>query len=68
MLATEPYNRDALYGLANAYVGLKSPKLADAAARLVAIEPLNDDAVRMLANGQRMAKKESAANKTAVRF
>ena len=29
----------------------RSPKLADAAARLVAIEPLNDDAVRMLANG-----------------
>ncbi|MEA2723527.1 MAG: hypothetical protein QOH59_1298 [Gemmatimonadales bacterium] len=66
VLATEPNNRDALYGLSNAYVGLKSPKLADAAARLVAIEPLNDDAVRMLANGQRLAKKETQANKTAV--
>ena len=66
VLATEPYNRDALYGLANAYVGLKSPKLADAAARLVAIEPVNEEAVRLLANGQRMAKKETLANKTAV--
>jgi tetratricopeptide (TPR) repeat protein len=66
VLATEPNNRDALYGLSNAYVGLKSPKLADAAGRLVAIEPLNDDAVRMLANGQRLAKKETLANKTAV--
>lgn len=66
VLVTEPNNRDALYGLSNAYVGLKSPKLADAAGRLAAIEPLNDDAVRMLANGQRLAKKESAANKTAV--
>ncbi len=66
VLTTEPYNRDALYGLANAYVGLKSPKLADAAARLVAIEPVNEEAVRLLANGQRMAKKEAAANKTAV--
>jgi tetratricopeptide (TPR) repeat protein len=66
VLATEPNNRDALYGLSNAYVGLKSPKLADAAGRLVAIEPLNDDAVRMLANGQRLAKKETQANKTAV--
>jgi len=66
VLATEPNNRDALYGLSNAYVGLKSPKLADAAARLAAIEPLNDDAVRMLANGQRLAKKETQANKTAV--
>lgn len=66
VLATEPNNRDALYGLSNAYIGLKSPKLADAAARLTAIEPMNDDAVRMLANGQRLAKKEALANKTAV--
>ena len=68
VLADEPYNRDALYGLANAYVGLKSPKLADAAARLVAIEPVNEEAVRLLANGQRMAKKETLANKTAVQL
>jgi len=68
VIAIEPYNRDALYGLSNAYIGLKSPKLADAAARLVAIEPLNDDAVRMLANGQRLAKKEVQANKTATRL
>ena len=68
VLVTEPYNRDALYGLANAYVGLKSPKLADAAARLVAIEPVNEEAVRLLANGLRMAKKETQANKTAVQL
>lgn len=68
VLATEPNNRDALYGLANAYVGLKSPKLADAAARLVAIEPVNEEAVRLLANGQRMAKKETLANKTAIQL
>jgi tetratricopeptide (TPR) repeat protein len=68
VVASEPYNRDALYGLANAYIGLKSPKLADAAARLVAIEPLNDEVVRMLANGQRMAKKETQANKTAIQL
>ncbi|MBA3760750.1 MAG: tetratricopeptide repeat protein [Gemmatimonadales bacterium] len=66
VLTTEPNNRDALYGLSNAYIGLKSPKLADAAARLTAIEPMNDDAVRMLANGQRLAKKETLANKTAL--
>ena len=68
VIAIEPNNRDALYGLANAYIGLKSPKLADAAARLVAIEPLNDDAVRMLANGLRLAKKETLANKTAIQL
>ena len=68
VIAVEPNNRDALYGLANAYIGLKSPKLADAAGRLVAIEPLNEDAVRMLANGLRLAKKETLANKTAVQL
>jgi tetratricopeptide (TPR) repeat protein len=69
VVATEPYNRDALFGLANSYIGLKNgPKLAAAAERLVAIEPLNEDAVRMLANGLRMSKKEAQANKTAIRL
>jgi tetratricopeptide (TPR) repeat protein len=68
VVAKEPYHRDALYGLANSYIGLKNgPKLAETAARLVEIEPMNDEIVRMLANGQRMAKKEAQANKTAVR-
>jgi tetratricopeptide (TPR) repeat protein len=68
VLSTDPYNRDALYGLANAYVGLKSPKLADAATRLVGIEPSNEEAVRLQANGLRMAKKETQANKIAVQL
>jgi hypothetical protein len=68
VLATEPYHRDALYGLANAYIGLKSPKLAGAAGRLAAIEPLNDEVLRMLGTGQRMAKKEALANKTAIKL
>jgi tetratricopeptide (TPR) repeat protein len=68
VVAQEPYNRDALYGLANSYIGLKNgPKLAATAARLVEIEPMNDEIVRMLANGQRLAKKETQANKTAIR-
>jgi tetratricopeptide (TPR) repeat protein len=68
IVAKEPYNRDALYGLANSYIGLKNgPKLAEAAGRLAEIEPYNDEIVRMLANGQRMAKKEAQANKTATR-
>jgi tetratricopeptide (TPR) repeat protein len=68
VLVTEPYHRDALYGLANAYIGLKSPKLAGAAGRLAAIEPLNDEVLRMLGTGQRMAKKEALANKTAIQL
>jgi tetratricopeptide (TPR) repeat protein len=68
IVAKEPYNRDALYGLANSYIGLKNgPKLAEAAGRLAEIEPYNDEIIRMLANGQRMAKKEAQANKTATR-
>jgi tetratricopeptide (TPR) repeat protein len=68
VLAAEPYNRDAMYGLANAYLGLKNwPKLEAAASRLAAIEPMNDEVLRMLATGQRNAKKEVQANKTAVR-
>jgi tetratricopeptide (TPR) repeat protein len=67
VVAAEPYNRDALYGLANSYIGLKKgAQLAQTATRLVAIEPLNDDVLRMLATGQRMAKKEALANKTAM--
>jgi len=68
IVAKEPYNRDALFGLANSYIGLKNgPKLAEAAARLAEIEPMNDEIVRMLANGLRMAKKETQANKAAIR-
>ena len=67
VLANEPYHRDALYGLSNAYVGIKSPKLADAAGRLLAIEPLNDEVVGLLATGQRLAKKETLANKSAMK-
>jgi tetratricopeptide (TPR) repeat protein len=67
LVATEPYNRDALYGLANSYIGLNNgPKLAETAARLAAIEPMNQEIIRMLATGQRKAKKEVLANKTAV--
>jgi tetratricopeptide (TPR) repeat protein len=67
VVAAEPYNRDALFGLANSYIGLKNgPKLAAAAARLLAIEPMNEEIIRMLATGQRMSKKETLANKTAI--
>lgn len=67
VVATEPHNRDALFGLANSYIGLKNgPKLAATAARLVAIEPMNHEIVRMLATGQRLAKREAQANKTAI--
>jgi tetratricopeptide (TPR) repeat protein len=68
VLTTDPNNRDALYGLANSYLGLKSwPKLEATATRLAAIEPMNEEVLRMLATGQRNSKKEALANKTATR-
>jgi tetratricopeptide (TPR) repeat protein len=68
IVAAEPYNRDALYGLANSYIGTKKgPQLFQAATRLVAIEPLNNDALRLLIAGQRLAKKEALANQTAIK-
>ncbi len=67
VLTTDPNNRDALYGLANSYLGLKSwPKLEATATRLAAIEPMNEEVLRMLATGQRNGKKEALANKTAM--
>lgn len=68
VVAAEPYNRDALFGLANSYIGLNNgPKLAETAAKLAAIEPMNEEIIRMLANGQRKAKREVQANKTAIK-
>jgi tetratricopeptide (TPR) repeat protein len=66
IVAAEPYNRDALYGLANAYIATKNPKLGAVATQLAAIEPLNAEIIRMQANGLRMAKKETQANKAAT--
>jgi tetratricopeptide (TPR) repeat protein len=68
VVAPEPYNRDALYGLANSYLGLKSgAKLVTAATRLEALEPMNEDVLRMVATGHRLSKKEASANKAAVK-
>ena len=66
VLAVEPNNRDALYGLSNAYIGLKSPKLADAAGRLVGIEPLNDDAFGCWPTANGWPRRKPLANKTAI--
>ena len=47
LAAAEPYNRDALSNLSNTYLAMKDgPKLAATAGRLVAIEPLSENALR----------------------
>jgi tetratricopeptide (TPR) repeat protein len=62
----EPYNRDALYNLANAHLALKDgPKLLATAQRLVAIEPASENALKLLGEGYKQSKKVNDAVKIA---
>jgi tetratricopeptide (TPR) repeat protein len=64
--AAEPYNRDALYNLANTYLALKDgPKLLATAQRLVAIEPASENALKLLGEGYKESSKVNDAVKTA---
>jgi tetratricopeptide (TPR) repeat protein len=54
VVARNPYSRDAVYNLANAYLALKdNAKVVAAAEKLVALEPMNEDAYRLLGQGHR---------------
>lgn len=54
VLATEPNNHDALSLAANTYLALKNgAKLAETAKQLTALEPLNENAQKFLAEGYR---------------
>jgi tetratricopeptide (TPR) repeat protein len=65
-LAAEPYNRDALSNLSNTYLALKNgPKLLTTADRLVAIEPMNETSLKLLAEGNKQSKKIDTAVKIA---
>ncbi len=64
--AAEPYNRDALSNLSNTYLALKNgPKLLAAAQRLIAIEPLNETALKLVGEGYKQSGKVDDAVKTA---
>ena len=66
VIATEPYNRDALSNLSNTYLAMKNgPKLAETAAKLVAIEPLSENALKLLGEGQKQSGKVDQAVKSA---
>lgn len=55
ILAVEPYNRDALFNAANAYLGLQDgDKLLATALKLEAIDPMSEDAMKLVANGYRL--------------
>jgi tetratricopeptide (TPR) repeat protein len=66
LVAAEPNNRDALYNLSNTYLAMKNgPKLAATAAKLVAIEPLNEIALKLQGEGYKQSAKVDDAVKTA---
>lgn len=65
-LAAEPYNRDALSNLSNTYLALKDgPKLLATADRLVAIEPMSENALKLQREGHRQSGKINSAVKLA---
>jgi tetratricopeptide (TPR) repeat protein len=64
----EPYNRDALSNLSNTYLALKDgPKLLATATKLVAIEPLSENALKLQGEGYKESAKVDSAVKTAER-
>jgi tetratricopeptide (TPR) repeat protein len=66
VVAAEPNNREALNNLSNTYLALKDgPKLAATAAKLVAIEPLNETALKLQGEGYRKSAKVDDAVKIA---
>ena len=62
----EPYNRDALFNLSNTYLALKDgPKLLATAQRLSAIEPMNENSLKLVGEGYKQAKQVDEAVKIA---
>jgi tetratricopeptide (TPR) repeat protein len=65
-VAAEPYNRDALSNLSNTYLALKNgPKLLATATKLVAIEPMSENALKLQGEGYKQSGKVNDAVKTA---
>ncbi len=63
------WSRDALYNLANTYFAMKNnEKLIEYAGKLLEMEPMNEDALRLLAQGQRSLNREEDVIKTATRL
>jgi tetratricopeptide (TPR) repeat protein len=55
IVLVEPMNRDALYNLANAYLGVRNgDKLLETALKLQAIDPLSYEILQLVANGYSM--------------
>ena len=62
----EPYNRDALFNLSNTYLALKDgTKLLATAQKLSALEPLNENSLKLVGEGYKQAKQVDEAVKVA---
>lgn len=67
VIAMEPFNRDALFNQANAYLALQDgPNLAAAGEKLVAIEPLSEHDHSLLAQGHKFASNQDGLYKAIV--
>ena len=68
-ITRNPYSRDAIYNLANSYLAMSDhQKLVETATKLVELEPMNEDALRLLGQGQKGLKQDDAVLKTAERL
>ncbi|HEV8355140.1 MAG TPA: tetratricopeptide repeat protein [Gemmatimonadales bacterium] len=68
-LKRNPWSRDSRFNLANSYLALKDyPMLVEQATKLLEIEPMSEDALKLLAQGQRNLKQDEAVLKTAERL
>jgi tetratricopeptide (TPR) repeat protein len=69
VLAMEPNNRDALYNLANSYLGLNDwAKLGETADRLLKLEPYNEFVNKAAIRAHQQQKHAAAANEAATRL
>lgn len=55
----EPWNRDALFNMANSYLGAgNGPELVKAGTALNAIDPMNESSLKLLAQGYQLQKNQ----------
>lgn len=67
--ARNPFSRDAVYNLANAYLAMKdNEKLIETATKLEAIEPMNEDVYRLIGQGHKALKHDDEVFKAAEKL
>jgi tetratricopeptide (TPR) repeat protein len=67
--ARNPYSRDAVYNLANAYLAMNDhQKLVETATKLVEIEPMNEDVYRLVGQGHKGLKHDAEVLKAAEKL